>query len=294
MNKIPILLDTDPGNDIDDALAISYLLCKPECDLLGITTVTGPVEQRAAIAEVLCYTAGRTDIPIVCGRSDVLAYGQGQPWCAQYEPVASMPHRLDRKQDEAVDFLRSTIRQSPGEITLLSIGPFSNVALLFAIDREIPFLLKQFISMAGVFRRDFNTEWNCVCDPVAAAMVAHSRRSHHYWVGLDVTLECTMDKAECEERFKGPLLELVLKMATKWFEREGKITFHDPLAAAAIFNPNLLKFEQGRVEVNPEKGQTKFIKEDGYDFIATGVDTPGFFEEFFKVVNKCQSQPNKK
>jgi purine nucleosidase len=195
-----------------------------------------------------------------------------------------MPHRLDRKQDEAVDFLRSTIRQCPGEITLLSIGPFSNVALLFAIDPEIPFLLKDFISMAGVFRRDFDTEWNCVCDPVAAAMVAHSRRPRHSWVGLDVSLECTMDRLQCEDRFKGPLLELVLKMATKWFEREGKITFHDPLAAAAIFLPDLLKFDQGRVQVNPEKGQTNFINGEGYDFIATEVDAPRFFEEFFAIM----------
>lgn len=285
MEKIPILLDTDPGNDIDDALAISYLLQKKECELLGITTVTGPVEKRAAIAEVLCDAAGKKNIPILCGRSDVLAYGQGQPWCAQYEPIASMPHKMDRKQDEAVDFLRQTIRSRPGEITLFSIGPFSNVALLFAIDPEIPMLLKEFVSMAGVFHMNFDTEWNCVCDPVATAMVAHAKRKRHYWVGLDVTLQCQMEKEECEKRFKGPLLELVLKMATKWFEREGKITFHDPLAAASIFNPGLLTFEQGKVTVNPEKGQTKFVAGEGTDLIAAKVDSAKFFDEFFQVID---------
>jgi len=284
MQKVPILLDTDPGNDIDDALAISYLLSKPECDLLGITTVTGPVDQRSAIAEVLCNAGGRKDIPIKSGRSDVLAYGQGQPWCAQYEPIKTLPHKMDRKQDEAVDFLRQTIRSRPGEITLLSIGPFPNIALLFAIDPEIPFLVKEFVSMAGVFHMNFDTEWNCVCDPVATAMVALSKRKRHYWVGLDVTLQCQMEKAECEKHFKGPLLELVLKMATKWFEREGKITFHDPLAAASIFNPGMLTFEQGKVSVNPEKGQTTFKAGEGNDLIASKVDTAKFFEEYFQVV----------
>lgn len=284
MDKISILLDTDPGNDIDDALAISYLLSHPKCDLKGITTVTGPVEQRAAIAEVLCHAAGRKDVPIHCGRSEVLAYGQGQPWCAQYEPIKDMPHKLNRKQDEAVDFLRQTIRKHPHEITLVSIGPFPNIALLFAIDPEIPYLVKEFVSMAGVFHLDFDTEWNCVCDPVATAMVAHSKRRRHYWVGLDVTLQCQMDKAECERRFKGSLLELVLKMATKWFEREGKITFHDPLAAASIFNPGLLTFEQGKVTVNPEKGQTKFGAGEGEDFVASKVDSKRFFEEYFSIV----------
>ncbi len=284
MEKIPILLDTDPGNDIDDALAISYLLRKKECELLGITTVTGPVDKRAAIAEVLCSAAGRHDIPIHCGRADVLAYGPGQPGCAQYEPIASLPHRKDRKPDEAVDFLRSTIRSRPGEITLLSIGPLQNIALLFAIDPEIPFLLKDFVSMAGVFHLDIESEWNCACDPVATAMVSAAPRKRHTWIGLDVTLQCTMDKEECHRRFKGPLLELVLKMATRWFDHTPRITFHDPLAAVSLFRPGILTFEEGTVHVNPEKGQTKLELGKPKDLVATKVDAPKFFEEFFEVL----------
>lgn len=285
LSNIPILLDTDPGNDIDDALAIAYLLQKPECDLLGITTVTGPVEQRAAIAEVLCNAAGRKSIPILCGRSEVLAYGQGQPWCAQYEPIKDIPHNLSRKQDEAVDFLRQTIRSRPDEVTLLSIGPFSNIALLFALDPEIPYLLKDFVSMAGVFRRpDIDAEWNCICDPVASAIVAKSRRPKHTWYGLDVTLQCQMSKTDCEERFKGPLLELVLKMATKWFDHAPNITFHDPLAAACIFHPELCQYEKGTVIMNPERGQTTFENEEGNDHVAMTVDSEKFFEEYFRVL----------
>ena len=285
VSKIPILLDTDPGNDIDDALAISYLLMKPECELLGITTVTGPVEQRAAIAEVLCNAVGRTDVPIVCGRSEVLEYGQGQPWCAQYEPISELPHRLDRPRDEAVEFFRQTIRSRPGEITLLSIGPFPNIALLFEKDPEIPYLLKSFVSMAGVFQRpDIDAEWNCICDPLASSMVAQSARPFHHWIGLDVTLQCQMTKLECEERFTGPLLELVLKMATKWFDHAPNITFHDPLAAALVFNPDLCDFEQGTVVVNPERGQTSLVSGKGNDYVAKSVESDRFFEEFFGVL----------
>ena len=286
MTKIPILLDTDPGNDIDDALAISYLLKKPECEFLGITTVTGPVEKRAAIAQVLCDAHGRSDIPIICGRSEVLAYGQGQPWCAQYEPIAHLPHNVDRKQDEAVDFLRQTIRSRPGEITLLSIGPFSNIALLFALDPEIPFLLKDLVSMAGVFRRpDIEAEWNCICDLVASAIVAHSKRPKHKWFGLDVTLQCQMSKTECEGIFHGPLLELVMTMATKWFDHSPNITFHDPLAAATIFIPELCGYESGTVTVSPERGQTTFEAGAGTDIIATTVCAKDFFDEFFSIAN---------
>ena len=196
-----------------------------------------------------------------------------------------MPHRLNRKQDEAVDFLRQTIRSWPGEITLLSIGPFSNIALLFALDPEIPFLLKSLVSMAGVFRSPtIEAEWNCICDPVASAMVAHSKRPQHDWIGLDVTLQCQMTKADCEAKFKGPLLELVLQMATKWFDHAPNITFHDPLAAALIFDPTLCEFERGTVTVNPLKGQTTLELGPGNDRVATGVDSIRFFEEFFRTI----------
>ena len=105
MDKIPVLLDTDPGNDIDDALVISYLLRKKECELLGVTTVTGAVEKRAAIVEVLCHAAGRKNVPIHCGRSEVLAYGPGQPGCPHYDAISKIPHKIDRKPNEAVEFM---------------------------------------------------------------------------------------------------------------------------------------------------------------------------------------------
>jgi purine nucleosidase len=284
VNKIPILLDTDPGSDIDDAIAISYLLKKKECDLLGITTVTGPVDERAAIAEILCHAAGRRDIPIHCGRSEVLLYGPGQPACPHYAAIAGRAHRKGRKPNEAVDFLRNTIRSRPGEIVLLSIGPLTNIALLFAIDPEIPSLLKEFVSMGGVVLQPAATEWNCACDPLATAIVAKAERKRHFWIGLDVTRQCQLSQAECQARFKGPLLNFVLEMTGEWFKHTDRITFHDPLAAATIFNPGMCTFEQGLVAVNPGNGETKFTAGEGNDLVATKVDSQAFFEEYFSIV----------
>ena len=79
MDRIPVLLDTDIGSDIDDAVALAYLLRQPRCELVGITTVSGDVQKRAALAEVTCRAGGREDIPIHCGRRDVLLNGPGQP-----------------------------------------------------------------------------------------------------------------------------------------------------------------------------------------------------------------------
>jgi purine nucleosidase len=87
-DTIPLLLDTDIGSDIDDALALAYLLRQPNCDLLGITTVTGDVSKRAALCQILCKAAGREAIPIHAGASRVLLMGPGQPDVPHYEAVS--------------------------------------------------------------------------------------------------------------------------------------------------------------------------------------------------------------
>ena len=69
MDRIPVLFDTDIGTNVDDALALAYLLKQPRCNLLGVTTVSGPVERRAACAAAVCRAAGRADVPIRCGAS---------------------------------------------------------------------------------------------------------------------------------------------------------------------------------------------------------------------------------
>ena len=72
MDKIKIILDTDIGTDIDDALALAYLLMKPECELMGITTVTGEAKTRAKLASVICKAANRGDIPIYPGNEECI------------------------------------------------------------------------------------------------------------------------------------------------------------------------------------------------------------------------------
>jgi purine nucleosidase len=284
-DRVPLLLDTDIGSDIDDALALAYLLRRPDCDLLGITTVTGDVAKRAALCHLLCEAAGRKDIPIHAGASRVLLAGPGQPDVPHYDAVRHRPHNLDWPVATAVEFMRRTIRARPGEVTLLSIGPLTNVALLFATDPEAAGLLKCWVSMAGAFGSagDRDAEWNSACDPLATS-IAFAAGLEHRHIPLDVTLQCSISAADDRATFKGELLNVVLEMAEVWFEKRDHIVLHDPLAAMTVFRPDLCGYRRGRVRVESTTGKTSFVQdESGPDEVALDVDASAAVEEFLSI-----------
>ena len=122
-----VLFDTDIGTDIDDALALAYLLCQPECDLLGVTTVSGDVTARAKLVSAVCKRAGR-NLPIYPGCSDCIATPQIEPYVPQDQILSDFDHDTVFPQGEAIEFMRRTIRENPGEVTLIAVGPMTNIA----------------------------------------------------------------------------------------------------------------------------------------------------------------------
>lgn len=285
--RTKILLDTDIGSDIDDAVCLAYLLANPACDLLGITTVTGDTVKRASMASVLCKIAGKR-IPIHPGRRQPLLSLEQQPGVPQAAALDRWDHDTGFSQGEAVEFLRQTIRANPGEVVLLGIGPMTNIAALFAADEEIAMLLKGLVLMCGVFLdRNSETEWNAKLDPVATGIVYRAAPPYHRSIGLDVTQRVTFSAAEVRQKFQAPLLRPVLDFAQVWFEHAGLMTFHDPLAAATIFNDSICGFERGRVEIELKSdhvaGATLWYPKDpaGHHEVATTVDASRFFEHYF-------------
>jgi len=307
-SRVPVLLDTDPGNDIDDACCLAYLLRQPRCELLGVTTVTGDTRQRATIADALCRAAGRPDVPVYAGLTGPLLHGRGQPEVPHYEAIKDDAglRTFDAPPGDAVAFLRDTIRSRPGEITLLAIGPMTNVAALFAADPEIPALLNRIVLMCGVFtgrngHGPGTREWNALCDPLAAALVyEHAARTAPgklLSVGLEVTTKCRLPAADCRDRFTagGEPLQTVLRMAEVWFAKQAdKITFHDPLAAALIFEPGLCQTGPGRCDVvtedGPFAGLTRWSPSDdpakSPHHVAYTVEAERFFEHYFAVTSR--------
>ena len=141
MEKIKILLDTDIGQDIDDALTLSYLLCNPRCELMGITTVSGVVDERAQMASAICRSVGRDDIPIYPGFNECIFVEPRLVSVPQIGMVSNWSHRTEFPKNQALQFMQRTIRENPGEIVLLGIGPMGNIGRLFLFDPELPRLL---------------------------------------------------------------------------------------------------------------------------------------------------------
>jgi inosine-uridine nucleoside N-ribohydrolase len=292
--SVKIILDTDIGSDIDDAVCLAYLLAQPECELLGITTVSGEADERAMMASALCKVAGK-DVPIFPGVEEPLLIPLKQKQAPQAAALRKWDHDKKFPQGQAIEFLRQTIRKYPGEVVLLPIGPLTNIGLLFSVDPEIPSLLKGLVMMCGVFtvfpylQAGLGPlEWNAKGDPHATAIVYRATTSIHRSIGLDVTRQVTMDVEEVREKFNCDGLRPVLDFAEVWFQRRNIITFHDPLAAATVFDDQICVFEKGAVDVELAserlKGMTLWKPGDPETHeVALEVDSKRFFEHYFSV-----------
>lgn len=288
-----ILLDTDIGTDIDDAVCLAYLLSNPDCELMGITTVSGESDKRAMLASALCRAA-KKDIPIYPGVEKPILGQQKQPQAQQARMLGNWSHEEKFEKGRAVEFLRRTIRKYPGEITLLTIGPLTNIGLLFSVDPEIPYLLKQIVMMCGVFTDRISgigpLECNAVCDPYSTYIVYNAPVKIHRSIGLDVTCQVTMSKEDVVKNFTAEILKPVIDFSKVWFEKAGGLTFHDPLAAVSIFEPDVCTFERGNINISlkgdSSDGRTIWqpCKASGCHEAALGVDKDAFFKHYFATV----------
>ena len=296
MTRIPVLLDTDIGSDIDDAVALAYLLSQPRCELLGVTTATGHPIQRARLASAVCRAAGREDVPIHAGTEPPLLIPLKQTTCGQAAALPSLPHQEEFPPNTAIEFMRQSIHARPGEVTLLAIGPMTNVGLLFATDPEIPALLKRLVLMVGRFTSRTAgappVEWNALGDPHALARLTQAPVPEWTAFGLDVTMRCRLQADEFRRRFAAldGAAQVVATLAEVWFRDRPVVTFHDPLAAACLFEPDLCDYQRGRVEVelvSPRvQGMTHWSPnaEPAPHRVAVDVDSKAFFAHYFAIL----------
>ena len=284
-----VIFDTDIGSDIDDAVALAWLLANPACELVVITTGSGQPAERAQLASALCEVAGK-HVPIIPGAANPLHVEARQPIAQQSPSLSRWKHKQQFPDIEVTDFMADTIERNSGEVTLLAVGPMTNVANLFERHPESVEHLKQVVLMCGRFGEEQignrAGEWNVYCDPHAAQVVLNTPTRRMRAHGLDVTTKVRMEQEEVRSRFRHPLLAPVLDMAEEWFSRRPLITFHDPLAAVSVFNEKLCTYERGYADVlldhGDDQGLTRWtLSAEGPLEIGVSVDVEGFFDAYF-------------
>jgi purine nucleosidase len=285
MNPKRIIIDTDPG--IDDSLAILLALASPEVTLEGLTVVHGncSAEQGTRNALSILELAGAGYVPVATGcdlplvQPSLLAPethgGQGLGY-------AMLPEPLTRPTvQHACDFLIERIMSSPGEITLVALGPLTNVAMALRLEPRIAQNVREVVIMGGAIRHEGNTtpmaEFNTFVDPHAAHIVYHSGMPITL-VPLDVTYQVILTHADVA-RLRGlpspipQFIEDATRFYMEFHDEYQKIegcVINDPLALALTFAPDLCDYWEHYVDVD----------------INNGVSMGNTFADFYKALNK--------
>ena len=306
-----VLLDFDIGTEIDDAIALAYLLANPECELVGITTSCGESIKRAEMASVLCRAAGKK-APIHAGCERPLLIPQMETTAPQAAILPHYEHDTGFAPNTAMPFMQKVIRENPGEVTLLAVAPMTNLGLLFAMDPELPELLDGLYllcgspthqrhdvvteSLSAMERDDFIRvlasqgilENNSIVDPHATSIVYRARCRNFVNIGNNVSSRVVMTPEEAERRFRHPIMQVVMSIAREWFKDEPRVSFHDPLAAVCIFNDDVCSYKRGYMDCVLDSrllGGMTIFREDpaGPHQVAWDVDGDKFFEHLFEV-----------
>ena len=286
-----LILDTDPG--VDDAVAILMALAAPQAEVAGLTTLGGNVPRARATrnALALLQAAGRSDIPVARGAARPRS-GRYQPSVAFHGPgglSARLPEpATGAVQQTAVDFLEESVMPGPGRVTIVALGPLTNLSRLEERRPGILNMSASVVIMGGAVETRGNVtpraEFNFHSDPLAAA--------HVLGLGSPVTL---VDLAACRqvgisrEQAAGlssdtPLGRLALRIVQGWFARDSRrqrFEFYDPLAVALALDPGVSTVRRVALAVSTTPGEhwgeTTLAGEPGPIALAGGVDAPRFF-----------------
>lgn len=312
-----IILDTDmamgvPGSDIDDGFALALALAEPSIQVVLVTTVNGnaDVESGSFLSGELLDRLGFPEIPVIKGAAAPLV----DPDKRRGAPAAireQFGHRVPQPGYAAAE-LAARAAADPGEITIVAIGPLTNVAAAINLDPDFAKNLKEIVIMGGVFlahtnRQTMPGEFNFWVDPEAADAVLRSGAAIRL-VGLDVTLQVRLTREHAAVMragaskfgtFAGECTLGWIDQMAKWNpgdpEASKSCAMHDPLAVAAIARPELLTWADAHVAVvtGPSIARgvavADFLLSDDPPAanvrVAVGVDVEGFMSYFLERVS---------
>lgn len=253
-SKHIVLLDTDIGDDIDDALALALILQSPEIDLKAVTTVFGDTQQRARLAAHLLSTFRREDIPISAGIATPLQVRHspsGAPQAAVVPAAAIFSALSSLSGPELIIQMAS---RYVGQLILICIGPLTNVATALTISPEISTAIRSIILMGGSSGIPL-PDWNVRSD-VEAARIVLSSGIPITMMGLNITLHCSMRASDVFRLSRSTTAhgQLLSEMLEIWWQHRKHWHppypyLHDPLTVAALCSPQHFRFHSMRVKV---------------------------------------------
>ncbi len=265
MTPRKIIIDTDPGQD--DAVAILLALASPELEVLGVTAVAGnvPLHLTERNARIICELAGRSDVPVFAGAETPMArklvtaehvHGKtGLDGPPLNDPTMPLQDR------HGVDFIVETLRREPpGSVTLVPIGPLTNVALALQRAPDVTDRIAEIVLMGGAYFEVGNitpaAEFNIYVDPEAAEIVFKSGVALTV-MPLDVTHKALTTRARVDAfRSMGTQTGTMVAAWTDFFERFDKEKYgsegaplHDPCTIAYLLKPDLFTGRRINVEI---------------------------------------------
>jgi len=255
-----IIIDTDIGDDVDDAFAVALALRSPELQIIGVSTTFGDTATRARLLDRLLGEAGRPDIPVAVGISDP----QIQTSLTQ-RAYAEGGHFARPSHPQAVDFILEQIRLYPGEITLVAIGPLVNVGALIDKDAQTFRKLQRVVLMGGSIERGYGdlgyskphgpeAEWNIKND-ISSAQKLFGSGVPIFMMPLDST-QLKLDEVKRAILFAAgtPLTDALTLLYHEWGQETP--TLFDPMTIAFIDDPKLCPVKPMHITVD-EKGFTR-------------------------------------
>jgi inosine-uridine nucleoside N-ribohydrolase len=254
-----IIIDTDIGDDIDDAFALALALRSPELQILGVTTAFGDTQTRAKLVDRFLGEVGRQDIPVAVGIPTAPKTSFTQ------RPYAEGGHFAHPAHPDAITFILDQIRRYPGEITLVAIGPLVNVGALIDKDPQTFGKLKRVVLMGGSVERGYGDvdlapptppqpEWNIVND-ISSAQKLFESGIALYVMPLDST-QLKLDEVKRAYLFRQgtPITDALTVLYHQWGHETP--TLYDPMTLAYILKPELCPVQAMHISVD-DKGYTR-------------------------------------
>lgn len=307
MSKIPVIIDCDPG--VDDALAIILALKHPDIDVKAICTVTGNVH-------IEYTTKNGLNILALCGRKDIPLYRGSEVALDQERPetvpafgndgLGGFAHTIESdklpEEENAVDYLIRASKEHPGELTLLAIGPYTNVAKAIRKDPMFPKRIKQIILMGGAkYTGNMSpvAEYNFWADPQAAKEVLAAGFERLVMVGLDVTNQIALDAGTREilRILNTDLSKFIYNITQSGLDENWEFCgrpvspMHDVLTVGYLIDPSILTVQDAHIDAVTDgiaRGQS-VVDIGGYwnacnAEYASDVDTKKFYKLFLTSV----------